>query len=369
MFLHSLQKHEDSTYHFETKTVRVPEIGPLDILVRLSVTGVCGSDFHLAAGYMGPTKDVLGHEGVGRVVKLGSAVDKSSICIGTRVGLGWIRDICGECFCCMSPGGEGRCMAKLCSGWRKDGTFAEYAVIPSRYVIRIPQEVPDHLVAPIMCGGVTAYKAIKVSEAGPGRWMVISGAGGGVGALGVQYAKAMGYRVIAIDIGDVERKQEYCLKLGAEAYFDAKEVDAAKIMSLTGDGAAAVLVMANTGKAYQAAMEFVAPLGTLVCVGIPALEDNVSFHPIPFIGRGVRIIGSAVGTRKDIWEAIEFVQRGAVKPAVEMVTLDDLTDIAKNFGKASGPLFFSFVSLTERQTSGKFVIRLADEAKGHANGV
>ena len=329
------QRHEDGQYHFETKTVRVPSVGPRDLLVRLSVTGVCGSDFHLAAGHVGPTSDILGHEGVGRVVKLGSAVDPSFVNVGTRVGLGWVRDVCEECSCCMSPGGEGRCMAKLCSGLRREDTFAEYAVVPSRYIVRIPEGVPDELVAPILCGGVTAYKAIKISGAVPGRWLLISGAGGGVGALGVQYANSMGYRVIAIDMGDVERKREYCLKLGAEAYFDAREVDAAKILELTGNGAAAVLVMANTGKAYQAALEFVAPLGTVVCVGIPAREDKVSFHPTLGINKGVRITGSAVGTRQDIWEAIEFVQRGAVKPAVEKASLDNLTDIAKNFGKVS----------------------------------
>jgi alcohol dehydrogenase, propanol-preferring len=352
--------------------VPVPEIGPRDLLVQLTVTGVCGSDFHLAAGHLGPTCDILGHEGVGRVVKLGSAVDASFISIGTRVGLGWVRDVCEECFCCLSPGGEGRCQARLRSGLTRDGTFAEYAVIPSRYVIRIPEEVPDHLVAPILCGGVTAYKAIKVSGGVPGRWMLISGAGGGVGALGVQYAKAMGYRVIAVDLGDVERKREYCLKLGAEVYLDAKEADEAKILSITKHGADVVLVMANTGKAYEAALEFVAPLGTIVCVGIPALEDKVRFHPSLGINKGARIIGSAVGTRQDIWEAIEFVQRGAVKPAVEMAALEDLTDIAKNFGKVpsktNSPLPFSYISLTRRQTSGKFVIRLGEDAQNLRNG-
>jgi alcohol dehydrogenase, propanol-preferring len=335
---HCFQRHDDGGYHFETRTVPIPSLGPTDLLVRLSVTGVCGSDFHLASGVMGPTCSILGHEGVGRVVKLGSAVDPSSIAVGTRVGLGWVRDICGECFCCRSPGGETRCLAKLCSGWKRDGTFAEYTVIPARYVIRIPEGVDDHIVAPILCGGVTAYKAIKVSEAVPGSFVVISGAGGGVGALGVQFAKVMGYRVIAVDVGDEERKGEYCLKIGAEAYFDARDEKLGeKIKTLTIDGAAAVLVMANTGKAYQAALQFVAPLGTLVCVGIPGPEDKFNIHPSAGINDGTRIIGSAVGTRKDIWEAIEFVQRGVVKPVVEMATLDDLSKIAENFGKVSIP--------------------------------
>lgn len=311
----------------------VPEIGPTDLLVRLSVSGVCGSDLHLAAGHSGPTRDILGHEGVGRVVKLGSAVSPSFIGIGTRVGLGWVRDVCEKCFCCLAPGGEARCLEKLCSGLRRDGTFAEYAVVPSRYVIRIPEGVPDQLVAPILCGGVTAYKAIKVSEAHSGQWIVISGAGGGVGALGVQYAKAMGYRVIAIDLGDTKR--DYCLQLGAEVYFDAKEVDVARIKTLTRDGAAAVLVMANSGRAYEAALELLAPYGTLVCVGIPPPDQKMGFHPHRAIDRGIRIVGSAVGTRKDIWEAIDFVRRGTVNPVVEMAKLDDLSDIAANFGQVS----------------------------------
>lgn len=343
---------------------------PTDLLVRLSVTGVCGSDFHLAAGHSGPTRDILGHEGVGRVVKLGSAVSPSFIDIGARVGIAWVRDICEKCFCCLAPGGEARCLEMLCSGLKRDGTFAEYAVVPSRYVVRIPEGVPDQLVAPILCGGVTAFKAIKVSEAAPGQWVVISGAGGGVGALGVQFAKAMGYRVIAIDLGDAKR--EYCLRLGAEAYFDATTLDAAAVHRLTGDGAAAALMMANSSKAYEAGLDLVAPYGALVCVGIPPPDQLVRFHPLLGISKNIRIIGSAVGTRKDIWDAIEFVKRGVVKPRVEAANLDDLTDISKNFQKVSYNSLAEFV-LTEEisadilQTSGKYVIRFHEEPKQLSN--
>ncbi|KAI1608289.1 alcohol dehydrogenase [Exophiala viscosa] len=341
----------DGTYHFETKTVPVPEIAPTDLLVRLSVTGICGSDFHLAAGHSGPTRDILGHEGIGRVVKLGSAISASFIDIGSRVGIAWVRDLCEKCFCCLAPGGEARCLEMLCSGLKRDGTFAEYAVVPSRYVVRIPEGVPDQLVAPILCGGVTAFKAIKVSEAAPGQWMVISGAGGGVGALGIQFAKAMGYRVIAIDLGDAKR--EYCLELGAEEYFDATKVDASAIQQLTGGyGAAAVLMMANSAKAYEAGLEFVAPYGAFVCVGIPPPEQKVRFHPLLGISKNIRIIGSAVGTRKDIWDAIDFVKRGVVTPRVEKAALDDLTEISKTFQK----------------TPGKYVIRFHEEEKQVSNG-
>ncbi|KIW21610.1 hypothetical protein PV08_02190 [Exophiala spinifera] len=341
-------------YHFETRVVSVPQIGPNDLLVRLSVSGVCGTDLGMASGHLGPCRDILGHEGVGRVVKLGSAVSPSFVDVGARVGIAWVRDICERCFCCLTPGGEARCMEMLCSGLRRDGTFAEYATVPSRYIIRIPEGVPDHLVAPVLCGGVTAFKAIKVSEATPGQWIVVSGAGGGVGALGIQYAKAMGYRVIAVDLG--VSKREYCLELGAEAYFDAAVVQPADIQSLTGTnngGAAAVLVMANSAKAYEAALGFVGPYGALVCVGIPPPDQTMRIHPLATIGKNVRIIGSAVGTRKDIWDAIEFVARGAVKPRVQMASLDDLSDIVKNFQK----------------TPAKYVMRYIDEEEISANGV
>ncbi len=238
----------------------------------------------------------------------------------------------------------------ICSGLKRDGTFAEYAVVPSRYVIRLPEGVPDQLVAPILCGGVTAYKAIKVSGAAPGQWVLISGAGGGVGALGVQYAKAMGYRVIAVDIG--EGKRDYCLKIGAEVYFDATEVNATAVQSLTGDGAAAVLVMANSSKAYQAALELVAPFGTFVCVGLLPPGQQVSFNPLLGVGKNIRIIGSSVGTRKDIWEAVEFVSRGLVNPVVAMAALDDLSDIAQNFGKVGSPILVLLCALKANDETG-----------------
>ena len=141
-----------------------------------------------------------------------------------------------------------------------------------------------------------------------------------------------------------------------------------KIKSRRGDGAAAVLVKANTGKACQAALDFVAPLCTVVCVGITGSDHKVSFRPSIGINKGVRVIGSAVGTRKDTWEAIEFVQRGAVNPAVEMATLDDPTDIAKNFWQGKWLQVGSLTLLTLSQISGKYVIRLGEVAKQHANG-
>jgi alcohol dehydrogenase, propanol-preferring len=322
-------------YHFETRDTAIPQLQPSDILLKLSCTGVCGSDFHLASGHMGPTNDILGHEGVGRIIKLGSAV--TNIDVGARVGIGWVRDICNNCIACLSPDGERRCREFMTSGRKIDGTFAEYAIVPSRYILRLPETCSDEELAPILCGGVTAYRAVKSCGATPGQWIIVSGAGGGVGALAVQYAKAMGYRVLAIDMG----KEEYCLSVGAEAYLDAKVATTGTVNEIAPIVSAAI-VTAASGAAYNAAISLLSPLGTLVCIGVPPTDQLIKVHPLEFVDKGIHIIGSAVGTRKDILEAVEFVNRGVVKPSVTIANLDDLTDISKKFDKGTTKYVLKF---------------------------
>jgi propanol-preferring alcohol dehydrogenase len=237
------------------------------------------------------------------------------------------------------------------TGRKVDGTFAEYTIVPYRYLTLVTEEVEDHLIAPILCGGVTIYKGLKICGAVPGAWIVISGAGGGVGSLGIQYAKAMGYRVIAVDAG--KEKEAYCLQLGAEVYVDVaggQDTIATVREKSGGHGAAAVLVTAGSGKAYQDALSMLGPFGTLVCIGIPPPSQTVSFHPITFIDRGIKIIGSAVGTRLDIREALTFVQRGLVTPKVHMAKLEDLSKIAEQItsGKVCLPFLEQYFLLVRR---------------------
>ncbi|KAF2454247.1 hypothetical protein BDY21DRAFT_366350 [Lineolata rhizophorae] len=351
-------RRDSSGFSFHITTVPLPQLAPTDILVRLTATGVCGTDIGLASGKLGPTHEILGHEGVGRIVALGSAVPAASssssspcapdaVAVGARVGLAWLRDACGACAFCLHPGGETRCAARRNSGRAGvGGTFAEYAVVPARYVVGVPDElgVRDDAVAPVLCGGVTAYKALRESGVAAGGWVAVSGAGGGVGAFAVQYAAAMGCRVVALDAGDAKRA--YCLALGAEAYVDVADEDqdvVAAVRSVTaGAGVAAALAIAGTAKAYQAALEFLGPFGTLVCVGIPPPWETVSFHPLLFIDKGVRIVGSAVGTREDIRDALGFVARGLVKPTVLPAKLEDLPHIANTFAQVTGKYVIKF---------------------------
>ncbi|KAM0817686.1 hypothetical protein AB5N19_03493 [Seiridium cardinale] len=334
---------EGGEFRLEIRNVPVPEVKPWEVLVKLSVSGICGTDASLAAGYLGPCSDILGHEGLGRIEAIGSGVDPAIAEIGDRVGVAWVRDVCGKCPCCRTPDGETRCIEQLNSGRKRDGTFAEYCVVPSRYLLVLPHEltVADEHIAPVLCGGVTAYKALKSCGAIPGEWVAIAGAGGGVGALGIQYAKAMGYRVIAIDVG--REKEDFCLNLGAELYLDGlKNLPGAVERGTNGANAKSVIVCVGSGAAYQSAFDIVAPFGTIVCVGIPPPTQTMTLHPLQFIDKGIRLIGTLVGTRMDTLEALEFVQRGLVKPLVHTIALDELPEAIKTVANTSGKYVVRF---------------------------
>ena len=165
---------------------------------------------------------IAGHEGAGIVVKVHDSV-KDLWRLGDRAGIKFIASICGECEACQT-GDEVHCPKQLASGMTAPGTFAEYVPTSARYATRIPDGVKDEEAGPIMCGGVTAYTALKKSEVRPGQWIVIPGSGGGLGHFAIQYAKAMGMRIIGIDGGD--EKKELSLRLGAEHYIDFTKVRA-----------------------------------------------------------------------------------------------------------------------------------------------
>lgn len=264
--------------------------------------------------------------------------------VGQRVGVAWTRDFCGTCSFCtnLRRDGETRCALKPHSGAHCDGTFAQYTLVPARYLLRIPDDfadVPDEHLAPVLCGGVTAYKAIKECEGlYPGQWIAVSGGGGGVGAFVVAFGKAMGYRVIAVDAGP--EKGKYAIQEGAEHYVDITNPEVAsvgaaeQVRKLTGgDGAPAVIVCAGAGKAFQTAMDMLAPFGTLMCVGIPPPDQTFSIHPLQFIACGYKIKGSSVGTRRDTLEALGFVQRGLVKPRVQWAELSRLGELMQDVVK------------------------------------
>jgi alcohol dehydrogenase, propanol-preferring len=170
-----------------------------EVLVKLIATGVCHTDLHAADGDW-PAKPPLpfipGHEGVGVIAAVGP--DVNGLKEGDAVGIAWLHAACGQCEFCMT-GWDSLCRHQHNSGYTVNGSFAEYAIGSAPYVGRLPPKTDFAEMAPILCAGVTTYKGIKETEARSGEWIAISGIGG-LGQLAVQYAKAMGLHVAALDV-------------------------------------------------------------------------------------------------------------------------------------------------------------------------
>jgi propanol-preferring alcohol dehydrogenase len=196
------------------KQIPVPKPGPDEVLVKIRYTGVCHTDLHAMKGdWPLPLKMPLvgGHEGAGIVVAKGEMAN--GIEIGDHAGIKWLNGSCLACEFCKT-GDEPLCAGQQLSGYTVDGTFQQYAIGKAAHVTKLPKDISLDAVAPILCAGITVYKGLKESGARPGQVVAIVGAGGGLGSLALQYAKAMGLRVVAIDGGD--EKRGMCESLGAE---------------------------------------------------------------------------------------------------------------------------------------------------------
>lgn len=196
----------------------IPDLPPGQVLVKIVATGVCHTDLHAANGDW-PVKPQLpfipGHEGVGYVAKVGAGV--TMLKEGDRVGVPWLHTACGHCEHCIT-GWETLCGAQQMTGYTVNGSFAEYVLADPAYVGRLPDQLEFAAAAPVLCAGVTVYKGLKVLDCKPGDWVAISGIGG-LGHMAVQYAKAMGFHVIAVDVAD--QKLALAASLGADMTINA----------------------------------------------------------------------------------------------------------------------------------------------------
>ncbi|KAB8231595.1 chaperonin 10-like protein [Aspergillus alliaceus] len=317
------------------KNIDVEKPGPGQILVKINWTGVCGSDKSLlhddwkgfGVSMLPQSHGIAGHEGAGVVVAVGEGMQKRWK-IGDRAGIKWIASTCGECEFCLNGNDEVHCEKQINSGFSAPGTFQEYCLVDGRYTSKIPDGVTDEEAGPIMCGGVTAYTACKRSAVKPGQWLVLPGAGGGLGHLAIQYARAMGMRVIAIDGGD--EKRDLCQKLGAEAYIDFLKFKAPadlkdEIMKITKHGAHGVIVTAANKTVYEWGPMYLRPGGTMVVVGLPKDPAILAGAPPLVIAlRRLNIVGNITGSLKDVEEALDFTARGIVHPILSKGKLEDL---------------------------------------------
>ena len=288
--------------------VPIPAPGPGEVLVKIFATGVCHTDVHAADGDwpVKPTPPFIpGHEGTGMVAALGAGV--TNLKEGDPVGIAWLHDACGLCEYCIT-GWETLCEAQHNSGYSVNGSFAEYAVGSAAHVARLPERPDFAALAPILCAGVTTYKGLKETEARPGEWVAISGIGG-LGHIAVQYAKAMGLHVVALDVTD--DKLALARNAGADVTVNAKSPDAvAQVLQATSGGAHGVLVTAVSPPAFAQALRFARRRGTVSLVGLPPGEFATPIFDV--VLKRITIRGSIVGTREDLAEAIAFAAEGKV---------------------------------------------------------
>ncbi|MGO1536471.1 MAG: alcohol dehydrogenase AdhP [Yaniella sp.] len=316
-----------------------PKPGKHQALVKLISTGVCHTDLHALEGDW-PVKPsppfIPGHEGVGEVVELGE--DAVNFQVGDIAGNAWLWSACGNCEYCRR-GWETLCHDQINGGYSVDGSFGEYMLIDTRYAPKIPEGSDLYEVGPVLCAGVTVYKGLKMSEAKPGDWVVISGIGG-LGHLAVQYGVAMGLRVIAVDIAD--DKLELAKKHGAEIVINAADTDPAAAVQEQVGGAHAVLVTAVHEQAFGQAIGMSRRGGTIVFNGLPPGKFDVSVFDVVLNGLTVR--GSIVGTRQDMIEALEFHAAGKIEPTYHRRPLEDLNDVFEEMrgGKIDGRVVIEY---------------------------
>ena len=302
--------------------VSVPRPGPGQVLVRVVASGVCHTDLHAAEGDW-PVKPKLplipGHECAGYVAAVGP--DVILLKEGDRVGVAWLHSACGICDYCLT-GWETLCPQQHNTGYSVDGGYAEYVLASAAYVARIPDGVHLTEAAPILCAGVTTYKGLKQTDTKPGDWVAIVGVGG-LGHMAVQYAKAMGLHVAAVDIS--EEKLDLARRLGAELIVNAEETDPATMIQKQVGGAHGVLVTAVSPKIFRQSLDMLRRGGTCTLVGLPPGEFPMPIFDV--VLKGITVRGSIVGTRKDLQESLQFAAEGKVKPAIETQALDAVNDV------------------------------------------
>lgn len=228
------------------------------------------------------------------------------------------------------------------TGYTVNGGYAEYVLADPGYVGQLPANVGFAEIAPVRCAGVTVYKGLKVLDCKPGDWVAIFGIGG-LGHFAVQYAKAMGFHVIAVDIDDT--KLALATRLGADMVVNAKSQDPAAEVQRTIRGAHGVLVTAASRTAFSQALAMLRKRGTMSMVGLPPGDFALPIFDMVLNAKTVR--GSIVGTRKDLQEALAFAAEGKIHTTYSEEKLDNINAV--------------FARMSKGEIDGRVVMRIADD--------
>ena len=297
----------------------VSDPGAGQVRIRVEACGICHTDAATVTGSYPGLKlpRVPGHEVVGRIEALGSGVSKWKI--GQRVGVGLIAGEDGVCEPCRR-GDTVNCRNPVTSGVTVDGGYAEVMIAEARGIASIPEELSSADAAPLLCAGITTYNAVRNAGLRGGDLVAVQGIGG-LGHLGVQFARQMGFRTVAIGKG--HDKEQLAKDLGAHVYIDTAVDDAAVVLQRMG-GARAILATAPSGDAMGPLVSGLAVRGKLIVLGVPNDEIRLNAFPLVFGGRS--IYGSLTGTPIEIEDALAFSVLENIRPMIETAPLERAAD-------------------------------------------
>jgi D-arabinose 1-dehydrogenase-like Zn-dependent alcohol dehydrogenase len=292
-----------------------PQPGRGQVRIKVEACGICHSDALVKEGLWPGIQypRVPGHEIAGRIDAVGADVTQWKA--GQRVGVGWHGGHCFQCDPCRR-GDFINCKFEKITAIHFDGGYAEYMVVPAEAVALMPDDLPSDEAAPLLCAGITVFNALRNSGARAGDLVAVLGIGG-LGHLGIQYARQMGFRTVAIGRGG--DKQALAKKLGAHQYIDTNAGDPSDALQKLG-GAHVVLATAPDSKSMSALVNGLGPNGTLIVVG--AGMDSLNVTPLQLIGGSKTVRGWASGTARDSQDTLEFSVISAVRPMIERYPLE-----------------------------------------------
>jgi propanol-preferring alcohol dehydrogenase len=308
------------------KPVKAPGAG--QVRIRVEACGVCHSDAATVEGQFPGLSypRVPGHEAVGVIEEIGPGV--TSWKVGQRVGVGFFGGEDGTCEACRR-GETAYCQHPTITGITTDGGYAEMLIAEARALALIPDELKSEDAAPLLCAGITTFNALR-NAGRAGDTVAIQGIGG-LGHLGVQFARKMGFRTVAI--GGGPDKEHLASKLGAHVYIDAKAEDAAAALQKLG-GADVILATAPSGAAIASLLPGLAVRGQLVVVGVS--DDAIPLNGVPLIFGGRSVVGSLTGRAIETQDALDFSVLAEVRPMIETLPLERAEEAYKGMmaGKA-----------------------------------
>jgi alcohol dehydrogenase (NADP+) len=305
-------------------------LGAEDVEIKISHCGICGSDIHTMDSGWGPTEYpcVVGHEIVGEVTVAGA--DVKDLKVGDRVGVGaqvWAclnKDPKAPCTQC-AAGADAYCPHMVWTyndhygddGATSYGGYADYVRVSSSFAFKIPDNIPSDVAAPLLCAGATVFTPFKEAGVKAGDRVGVIGIGG-LGHLGIQFAKAMGATVVAFSRS--ANKEAEVRALGADEFVNYSDAEQAK--AAAGSVDKLLLTADANGMPYDLFLSFLAFRGTLIMVGLP--NDKVNFHAFSVVAKGAKFTGSAIGSIADIKDMLKLASEKNVRPVIQKLPMSEV---------------------------------------------